>query len=116
MNKASTRCALSSTNSCTASFSSGCQLRFPQYTGRSDVAAGQFGTKGFEERPVLRVDRTDPAEPLVVLGDASQPLGGHPSSAGDVLEERKHVVRPLRTTKRNEKQRVVVGHCCSPVA
>ena len=56
---------------------------------------------------VQLVDRRDPAEVPVVLGDLEQPLPRHAPAPGDVLEERHDVVRPFRAAERKPQQRVV---------
>src|SRR3712207_6988892 len=58
------------------------------------------------QRPVLLVDRADPAEVRVVLGDVEQALARDAAAAGDVLEERHDVVGPLWATEAEHEQRL----------
>ena len=60
-----------------------------------------------DQRAVLRVDRADAAEAEVVLGHLEQPLARDPAAPGDVLQERQHVVRPLRPAEGHQQERVV---------
>ena len=78
-------------------------------------AAGRCRARGIrlvergEQRAVLRVDRRDPAEVLVVPGHLGQPLVGNAAPAGHVAQERHDVVRALGAAERQQQQRVVGG-------
>ena len=59
-----------------------------------------------DQLAVAGVQRADPAEVPIVLLDGVQPFGRHAPPAGDVLQERPHVLRSLRAPERQDEQRV----------
>ena len=71
-----------------------------------DAATAQLRLERGDQLAVLGVDRADAAEQLVVVRDVEQPLARDVAAARDVLEERQHVVRPLRAAERDEHDRV----------
>ena len=71
-----------------------------------DAVRVELGSEGRDQRPVLRVDRADAAEVLVVLRDLLEPLARHVAAARDVLEERNHVVRSFGPAERDDEDRV----------
>ena len=60
-----------------------------------------------DQRAVLRVDGAHAAEAEVVLADSEQTLARDVAAAGDVLEERQHVVGTLWPAEGDEQQGVV---------
>src|SRR5262245_40029653 len=74
-----------------------------------DIVGGKVGTNSGEQLPALVVDRAPATVAVVVLPYLREPFGWDAAAAGDVLQERDHVVRALRPAKRQEQQRVV-GH------
>src|SRR6185312_15334024 len=58
----------------------------------------------------LLVDRAHPADRVVVLGHAGQPLRGDAAAAGDVLQERHDVSGAFRAAERDEQEGVVGRH------
>ena len=67
----------------------------------------QLGLERGDQLAVLGVDRADAAEQLVVMRHLEQPLARDVAAAGDVLEERHHVVHPLGPAERDDHDRVV---------
>ncbi len=63
-----------------------------------------------EHVAALGVDRADPVDRVVVLGHLRQPLPGDAAAAGDVLQERQHVVGTLGAAEGHQQERVVGGH------
>ena len=61
-----------------------------------------------DQRPVLIVDRALAAEVVIVLGDLQHSLARNVLSAQHVLKERNHIVRPFRTSERDNQQSVVL--------
>ena len=57
---------------------------------------------------ILRVDRAHAAEALVVVRNLLEPLARDVPPAGHVLEERHHVVHPLRPAERDDEERVEI--------
>lgn len=74
---------------------------------------GEIHTERGDERAVLVVERASSAEVMVVLRDAQESLARDAAAAGHVLEEGHHVLGTLRTTERDENERVVHGHAPS---
>src|SRR6185437_14407716 len=58
----------------------------------------------------LLVDRAHPADRVVVLGHAGQPLRGDAAAARDVLQERHDVSGAFRAAERDEQEGVVGRH------
>src|SRR5260370_354101 len=86
---------------------------FTQGEGRVD-AAGREGLPHRGERaPALLVERAAPAEPVVVLGHLLQPVPRHAAAAGDVLQERDHVVPALGAAEGYEQESVIRRHAPS---
>ena len=56
-----------------------------------------------DQLAVLRVDRADAPEQVVVARDLDESLARDTAAASDVLEERQHVVRPLRAAERDHQ-------------
>ena len=71
--------------------------------------ARELGLERRDQLAVLAVDRADAAEELVVVRDLLEPLARDVAAAGDVLEERHHVVHPLGPAERDDEQRVVAA-------
>ena len=71
-----------------------------------DAVGVELGAERGDERPVLRVDRADAVEPLVVAGDLLEPLARDAAPPGDVLEEGHHVVHALGPAERDDEDRV----------
>jgi len=67
----------------------------------------ELGENRGQQGPVLLVDRTDPAEQKVVLGDLLDPLGSGLAPAQHVLQKGNHVVGPLRPAKRDKNKGIV---------
>ena len=90
--------------------------RVPVAVAPVDRQRRQLGPDRGQQGPVLLVDRGHPAEVPVVPGHLEQPLPRHPAAAHHVLQERQHVLRPLRTTEGQQQQGVVrAGHrSCLP--
>ena len=76
-------------------------------------AGGEVLPDGREQVPALLVDRADPAEEVVVVGDLGQPLAGHAAAAGDVLQER-HDVRRALPGRRRKPARTRRSPPCDP--
>lgn len=72
-----------------------------------DAAACELRLQRGLEGAVLRVDRAHPAEVPVVVRDLLQALIRDPSAAGDVAQERDHVVLPLGSAESCEQDPVV---------
>ena len=60
-----------------------------------------------QQHPALVVDRAAAAEREVVLADLGQPLRGNAATAGDVGQERQHLLRTFRTAEGDQEHRVV---------
>ena len=71
-----------------------------------DAVGVELRSESRDQRPVLGVDRADAAEERVVVRDLLEPLAGDVAPARDVLEERDHVVHPLRPAERDDEDRV----------
>src|ERR1700751_2937444 len=71
----------------------------------------QFVCEGRHQLAVLLVDGTLPAEVIIVLRNFEQTFAGHFASAQDVFEERNHVIRLLRSAKRENQNRIVILSC-----
>jgi hypothetical protein len=72
-----------------------------------DSSSCELALERVDQRAVLCVDRAHAAEALVMVGDVEEPLTRDVAAAGDVLEERHHVVRPLRPAEGDDEQRVI---------
>jgi len=72
-----------------------------------DPAGAELRPEGARERAVLAVDRADPVEREVVVRDLLEALPRDPAAAGDVLEERHHVVRRLGSAEGDEQEGIV---------
>ncbi len=71
MTNAIARSTPASAISRTVSSRNGRQFLFPQYIGQVEAGRADVG----EQLAALGVDRADPADGVVVLGDLGQPLG-----------------------------------------
>ena len=69
-----------------------------------------------DQRAVLRVDRADAVELRVVLRDLLEPLARDVAAARHVLEERDHVVDPLRPAERDDDDGVERHQSCPETA
>ena len=69
----------------------------------------QFGLQGGLQCPALLVDRRPATQRLIVVRDLDQPLVGDAPTAGDVAQERHHVVGPLGSAEPGQQHRVVPG-------
>ncbi len=72
-----------------------------------DAVAGEVLAQRGEELAVLVVDRRAAPEEEVVLAHLLQPLARDAAAAGDVLQERHHVLGLLRSPEGHQQQRVV---------
>ena len=79
----------------------------PSRAAGSDRAASNSSSQRREQRATLIVDRAPAPEQEVVLTDLGEPLPGNASAAGDVLQERHHVLRPLGPAEGDQQDRVV---------
>ncbi len=78
---------------------------------RQRQAAGrEVGADRGQQVPALLVDRADPADRVVVLGHAGQPLRRDAAAAGDVLQERHDLAGAFRAAERDKQERVVCRH------
>src|SRR6476469_4008990 len=66
----------------------------------------QLRLERVDHLPVLRVDRADAAEELVVVRHLEQPLARYAPAARHVLQKRHHVVHALRAAERDDDDRV----------
>ena len=66
----------------------------------------ELGPQRGDQGAVLRVDRADAVEALVVAGNLLEPLARDVAPARDVLEERHHVVHALGPAERDDEERV----------
>jgi hypothetical protein len=82
--------------------SCGCPSRW-----EGDVPGLELGSQSVEQLAVLLVDGADPAEREVVVRHLLEALARDAAAAGDVLEERHHVVGTLRAPERDEEEGVV---------
>jgi hypothetical protein len=74
---------------------------------RLEAGPGEISANSGQQRAILLVDRTDPAEPQIVLPDGREPLWRNVPPSSHVLEERNHVARSLRSAEGHEQHRVV---------
>ena len=90
-----------------------CQERIPvavaEVDRQIDGVRVEFSAQRSDERAILGVDGAHATEELVVVGDVLEAFARHVASAGDVLEERHHVVHSLGTAKRDDEDRVESG-------
>ena len=82
----------------------------PPVEGQRQAAGREVGPYHRQQVPALLVDRAHPADRVVVFGDARQPFGRDPTAAGDVLQERHHLVGALWAAERDKQERVVGRH------
>ena len=67
----------------------------------------QFADDGRQQSPVLGVDRADPAEQIIVLGDLQHALSGHILAAKHVFQKGENIVRLFGAAERKEQQSIV---------
>ena len=82
----------------------------PPVDGQRQAAGREGGADRGQQVPALLVDRAHPADRVVVLGHAGQPLRRDAAAAGDVLQERHDVVGAFRTAERDEQESVIGRH------
>ena len=82
----------------------------PPVDGQRQAAGREGGADRGQQVPALLVDRAHPADRVVVLGHAGQPLRRDAAAAGDVLQERHDVVGAFRAAERDEQEGVVGRH------
>ena len=67
----------------------------------------ELALQGGEQRATLLVDRALAPEQEVVLTDLGEPLPGNAPTAGDVLQERHHLLRTLGAAEGHQQDRLV---------
>ena len=82
----------------------------PPVDGQRQAAGREVGADRGQQVPALLVDRAHPADRVVVLGHARQPLRRDAAAAGDVLQERHHLVGAFRAAERDKQEGVVCRH------
>ncbi len=63
--------------------------------------------EGRDQRAVLRVDRADAAEQLVVMRHFHHALARHVSPAQNVFEKRQHLAHPLRPAEGDDHDGII---------
>ena len=106
MKNASARSTPSAAISRSASVEERVPVAVAEVDRQVDAVGVELDSESRDQRPVLGVDRADAAEELVVMRDLLEPLAGDVAPARDVLEERDHVVHPLRPAERDDEDRV----------
>ena len=81
----------------------------PPVDGKPNASTIQLRTESVDDRPNLPVDRTDPTEMMVMLGDFEQTLSRDVPSPSHVLKKWHHIFRILGTAKADDQNRA--GHC-----
>ena len=82
----------------------------PPVDGQRKPAGREGRADRGQQVPALLVDRADPADRVIVLGHAGQPLRRDAAAARDVLQERHDVVGAFRAAERDEQESVVGRH------
>ena len=107
MTRASTRRCPAASIARSSASRKGSELRLPQNNGMSSPRADNSALQRGEQRATLIVDRALAPEEEVVFADLGQPLTGNAPPAGDVLEERHHLLRPLGAAEGHQQDRLV---------